>query len=728
MNNKLSIYVITGAILIVNHFVVGAKPSPKTVTTVTEASEASAINEPSAYAGESWKFHPFSPKPEAPRLLDLRTLNEGRAGETGFVHVSLDGNSLLRGDGKPIRFWAVNMAKPKNFDRANFLDHLRWLASMGCNMIRWNWVDFNSREPGAKPEDVDDQEINDILWAVDEAAQHGIYSYLLTGGALHSFGGVDLSAWGIEGYNGPCAGLDDKKGQKPFGLFYINPILQRAYKGWLKELLTRPNPRTGVPLIKNPALAIVQYLSEESLLFYTFNRIPKPQLQILGRSFHQWLARKYGSIVKARNAWGENATTADMLLPDDADGGIAGFLPIYHAAGDSLGRLSAAQRNRMADQIEFLSWTMRAVYRDLTDYVQRDLGGRFLVLPGNWRPADPTLMLDAERWTYAAGDILGKNHFFNKPTSGNRSALDALTAPFDVPLVIKHVEGKPMFLSATKYHGPNACQIEEAFLMAGYGSLSGLDGVSFEAFYKDKHLRSRDAISPSPAQPNQAWTWPAAALIYRHNLVREGEVVLRENRAFEEIWREKPPQFAEYPGKDGDVAAFFVGPVRCQYEPFQQPAIANFESFIDRSAGHIRSVTGELTLNYMQKLCSINTPQAQAVYGDLATHGPVTLRDATITCRNPLAAVYLVSLDDRPLAESTRILAQANTPAMAEGNFWRVPKALVTITLNNPSIHMIRYLDAEGRVLSSESLSRTGAQATFSWSANAFYAVLENQP
>jgi len=679
-------------------------------------------------AADSWEFRPFSARPDAPQILNLRSLNEERAGQAGFVRVSADGNSLLRGDGQPIRFWAVNMAKPENFDRDKLLDHLRWLATMGCNMIRWNYVDFNSRAPGAKPADVDDEEIADIQRAVDEAAKLGIYSYLLTGGALHSFEGVELGKWGIEGFDGPCAGLGEAKGLKPFGLVYINPVFQRAYKTWLKELLTRPNPQTGVPLVKNPALAVVQYLSEDSLLFYTFNKIPQPQLRLLGQRYADWLTAKYGSLPKATAAWGlPDGQSPKLLLPDDFARGVAGFFYINAAVAPALDQLPASARARLADQIEFLSATMRAFYADVTGYLKNDLGGRFLIMPGNWRPADTTLLLDAERWTYTAGDVVGKNLFFPPARSRDRSALAALSEPLDVPLVIKHVEGQPMFLSATTYFGPNAFQIEEAFLAAAYGSLSGLDGISFEAFYRDKHLRDAEKVSPSPAQPNQAWTWPAAALIYRQHLVREGDVALRENRRGTDLWREQPPQFAEFP-RTNDVAPFFVGPVRCQYEPFTQPAITNCESFIDRKIGVIRSVTGELSLNYRTPLCVIDTPHAQAVYGSLAGHSPIQLRDATIACENALAAVYLVSMDGRPLATSSRILVQVHTPASVAGNHWRVPKARVSVTVRNPALQRVRYLDVEGRVLSSGPLSRGKSEMAFSWNADAFHAVLENEP
>ena len=40
-------------------------------------------------------------------VLDLRNLNERQSGESGFVRLSDDGNSFVRGDGEPIRFWIV---------------------------------------------------------------------------------------------------------------------------------------------------------------------------------------------------------------------------------------------------------------------------------------------------------------------------------------------------------------------------------------------------------------------------------------------------------------------------------------------------------------------------------------------------------------------------------------------------------------------------------------------
>ena len=55
----------------------------------------------------TWPFSPPRDEFSDKALLDLRSLNEKTAGESGFVRVDAQGD-FVRGDGQPIRFWAVN--------------------------------------------------------------------------------------------------------------------------------------------------------------------------------------------------------------------------------------------------------------------------------------------------------------------------------------------------------------------------------------------------------------------------------------------------------------------------------------------------------------------------------------------------------------------------------------------------------------------------------------------
>ena len=62
---------------------------------------------------DSWAFAPKVDSFSSVALFDLRNLNENYAGEHGFIGLSSDGNSFVRGDGQPIRFWGATPYVPR---------------------------------------------------------------------------------------------------------------------------------------------------------------------------------------------------------------------------------------------------------------------------------------------------------------------------------------------------------------------------------------------------------------------------------------------------------------------------------------------------------------------------------------------------------------------------------------------------------------------------------------
>src|ERR1700722_5020061 len=63
-------------------------------------------------SGTTWPFVHPEDHFGSDALLDLRSLNEAAAGETGFVRISKDGG-FVRGDGSPLRFWACGRQEYK---------------------------------------------------------------------------------------------------------------------------------------------------------------------------------------------------------------------------------------------------------------------------------------------------------------------------------------------------------------------------------------------------------------------------------------------------------------------------------------------------------------------------------------------------------------------------------------------------------------------------------------
>ena len=93
----------------------------------------------------TWAFQPARDEFRPDALLDLRSLNEKQAGESGFVKVDANGDFVL-GNGKPVRFWAVNtnVGREKPFvarplwpeAEPDLAHHARFLAKRGVNMVR----------------------------------------------------------------------------------------------------------------------------------------------------------------------------------------------------------------------------------------------------------------------------------------------------------------------------------------------------------------------------------------------------------------------------------------------------------------------------------------------------------------------------------------------------------------------------------------------------------------
>ena len=115
-------------------------------------------------------------------------------------------------------------------------------------------------------------------------------------------------------------------------------------------------------------------------------------------------------------------------------------------------------------------------------------------------------------------------------------------------------------------------------------------------------------------------------------------------------------------------------------------------------------------------------PKAKAACGYLSKAGAVDLSGVTIACSNAFASVVVVSLDDRPIAESEAILIQVGTRVRSLGwkdgeaswtprsggslpvrevvSFgkapWMIEDNAVVLTLNAPAITKVVALDMNG--------------------------------
>lgn len=721
---------------------------------------------------ETWEFHYPGDDFTEEALMDLHFLNESTAGEHGFIRLSADGSSFVRGDGEAIRFWPVNGGSASmHMSDEELGGHARFLAKMGVNMNRFHG---SICPPGKGTDifDVDTAEVQAIWRWVAAMKKEGIYATIspFWAGNYH-MGGWVPEEWGLEGYSGTDA---------LWAVMYFNPRLQAAYKRWVTYLYTEINPYTGLALKDDPAVGLIQIKNEDGVFWWSIaDARPELKAMICSR-FSEWLKTEYGSLDRAYERW--DATE----LPGDRRS--EGLVDIYHIYDLTMPAVGGKQK-RLSDQVRFLASVQRAFYKEMYDFYREDLGCRQLINPNNWRAADPARLGDLERWTYMACEVPAVNRYYDPGHSGENAGwridpghhyqgLSALHRPEKLPFNVKQVAGAPMIITESGWNLPNKHQSEAPALVAAYQGLTGQDGFYWFSIEAPNYMEKPyfDFVKHGEGMfAMHRWTWstpggiaqfPAYALAHRMGYFEKGETVVRENRSMEELWNRDLPVISEEGSFDPNHAGpqttsvtsggtlsplvFLCGPVEVGYELDDEDYIyEGLGELLDEEAGKIKSITGQLELDYRQGLFTFNTPCAAGFSGfPLADHlyqlGPLAIYSA-----NEYITLGAVSMDGKPLAESREILLQSGTSYRPSG--WEEEAAVYTlkndsvegflikdtgrmpwladatraeIRLKNTEIKRAFLLDAAGYVTRELPIKRKKQELRLELPAEALYVVL----
>jgi len=714
-----------------------AAPALRLTTFLALASLSPLAGAPSS-PSPTWDFiYPDHPE-GTPPALDLSYLNEEIAGQHGFIRLSPDGNSFVRGDGQPIRFWPVN-EMALEFDDASLRRHARFLARIGVNMTRYH-VSINPKGKGTSLYDFDLEKIRTVWRYVAAMKQEGIYSTISPFWPHDWFMGSWVpEEWGIDGYSGNTA---------MWGVFYFNDPLREGYKNWVRALYTLTNPYTGIPLREDPAVAIIQIMNEDGVFWWSMDEYMTPGLQrSIVAKYIPWLTRRYGSLEAAFSAWGPH-----RLPEDDVSASSIGLFKIR----DLLYPPDGAPASRMRDQTEFYAETQRTVYAEMGAFYRDELGCPQIINAMDWTAADASRLLDLERWTNTANEVLATNRYFDARHDGPKHGWliqpgdtyvgpSALLHPERLPINVKQVDDHPFLIVESGWNNPQIHAAEGPFLIAAYQSLTGMDGffwfcVTDETYAKSPYVDHPDHILPDGTRPMLKWTcsipgmmaqFPANALLFRQGYLQQGAPVVQERRTFadlinraitpmsemrsydpnrtEGITAESAPATPILNGNFTPIAptpalraasdslisplAFLVGPVTVDLSADTSSVLVSdqLEKLIDNPARSVRSNTGEHLLDFGQGICRVDSPKAKGVCGFLSRVGKFELEGLTIESSNEFAAIWVVSLDGEPIATSSRLLVQCGTRYLPTG--WREEPAEFTYSLDKVVSPGFRILD-----------------------------------
>jgi hypothetical protein len=353
---------------------------------------------------------------------------------------------------------------------------------------------------------------------------------------------------------------------------------------------------------------------------------------------------------------------------------------------------------RDKDAVRFLFEAQRQFYVETVRFL-RSLGFKGVITASNWATASPEVLGPLEKWSYTAGDFMDRHGYFsvahkgenaewsirNGHTYTDRSALRfEATLPtkpkqFVHPVMDIIYDGKPSMISETTWNRPNRYRSEAPLYFAIYGALQGSDAiVHFALDGASWSVKPGFWMQPwTLMAPSQCGQFPAAAMIYRRGLVKNGAVLatialntndllnlkgtpLPQDASFDELRLKDVPAGTEVKaGQRIDPLIHYAGRVSVSFTNGPTRAVlADLKELVDRKGGRVRSSTGELTLDYGKGVLQVNTPLAQGASGNLQAAGPIELGDITIQSSLENGHIMVVSLSTNSVARADKLLVQ----------------------------------------------------------------------
>jgi hypothetical protein len=430
----------------------------------------------------------------------------------------------------------------------------------------------------------------------------------------------------------------------------------------------------------------------------------------------------------------------------------------------------------VVETVRFFNHLQRAWNTRVQDFIRTELACPVLINAGNWRTASQTHLLDAERWSYAANDLIAVNRYVTgvhqNPETPYRAGytLDpgdqftdpsACRDPLRLPTAMRQVAGLPSLITESTWVSPLTNRGEGPFLIAASAASAGIDG--FVWFAVDRPAWDGEQRKFQVADPMTLGGFPAAALVYRRGDIACAPVAVQEVRTLDAVLGSQPAALPEESGYDPnrdagtplpeapqgsiDPLAYLVGPVA--WRVGDTPSVTAPPPMADRRL--VSNGTGEVCYDLAAGRTMVVTPDAVGIAGDLT--GQHRLGRIQVSSSMTAATCWVVSLDDAPLTTAKRILVQVGVPARPSewwcepvtvtheqvtqpgyriGHLghapWQVQHVDLRVRIPRPDLGHAWVLDPALRRSGRATLERNAGGIAFQFPTDALYVVLETAP
>ncbi len=573
------------------------------------------------------------------------------AGRHGFLREQ--GGHLVFEDGTRFRIWGVNLTAvacvPEPDQAAILADRL---ARLGINAVRFHMIDGGPLfVPGAADtRRLDPAALDRMDRLVAELKRRGIYVNLnLNAGRRYRPGDGVRDAEQL--YYGKAA------------TFFNHRLIELQHE-FARQLLTHSNPYTGAEYRHEPAVATIELVNENSLLEawvagrlvgqsvtnpHTWSPLPVSYADELTALYNDWLRARLSAAELAR-------------LREEADVGADAPIPRLAPAA-----FASASTNRFRLEARFYLETELAFFREMRRLLKEDLGVRPPIVGtadhNDRYAAYAHILANAELdWIDGHGYWQHPNHRSEPPTIANTPMVNDPTDSTVTQFARTPMLGRAFTISEVNHPFPHEYACEGWPILAAYAMFHDWDGMYWYTWDHGRPAPFEGGIAPRSffdlcRDPMKVASLALGAAMWHGRTVSPARTTLVRSYSMETMLdalrmpRRESPFFT--PGFERHLA--LVHALRWRPDGVPVPPLPS------PPPDRIESDTGELCWRDAPSgrgVVMVAAPSVQAIIGH---HGGRDLNTRHLRARlnNPFAALTLVSLDGRPVRESSRLLLAA---------------------------------------------------------------------
>ncbi|MBN2601873.1 MAG: T9SS type A sorting domain-containing protein [Candidatus Marinimicrobia bacterium] len=347
------------------------------------------------------------------KFLPQFTVNPIKADE--FVTITGDGHFGIKG--RRVRFWGVNLAADGAFpvkSKAGFIAGR--MRKMGINLVRFHhmdnpWSNQSLFEWGQDTRHLNPLTLDRFEYLIQALKSNGIYANI----NLHCSRTVTVS----DGIVDADSLLDFGKGVNLF-----DPDLITLQKEYARQLLTHVNPYTGLALVHDPVMAMVEIVNENSLYrmwredvlksFDDGGKLTLRHLKMLDTLWSEFLLNIYGNTATLRSVWNAQVDTS-QFINQIADSGFETLpleghweLEMHNSANALMTLVGDAWEGGRCARVTVLqpsdeSWHLQWKQPDLTISMDSIYIITFVARADDNREIELAVQKNSSPWTYYAG-------------------------------------------------------------------------------------------------------------------------------------------------------------------------------------------------------------------------------------------------------------------------------------------------------------------------------------